>query len=388
MSTDKAGRKIPLSREPSIKKNSKPVLITGGAGFVGCNVADRLLSQGQPVRILDNLSRDGVEQNLQYLVNTHGHLVDVVIGDVRDARLVQNTVAGCSQVFHFAAQVAVTTSLTDPVEDFEVNARGTLNVLEGIRAMPVPAPLVFTSTNKVYGGLDDLPIVTADGRYQVCEAGIREFGVSERRPLDFHSPYGCSKGTADQYVRDYTRSYGLPTIVFRMSCIYGPHQFGTEDQGWVAHFIIRALEGEQIVLYGDGMQVRDILFVEDLVNAFLLAQSNMTALAGHAFNIGGGVGNTISLLELLDLITEISGRRPPVEFEDWRTGDQRYYVSDTRRFQKATGWSPAVSVKAGVRRLYRWLTENGKSASTSSAVAGSISPSRAPERFSAEGGLR
>jgi CDP-paratose 2-epimerase len=209
----------------------------------------------------------------------------------------------------------------------------------------------------VYGNLEDVPLVREGRRYLPSAAEIRARGISEARPLDFHSPYGCSKGAADQYVLDYGRSYGVPTVVFRMSCIYGPHQFGTEDQGWVAHFLIRAIEGEPITLYGDGMQVRDVLFVEDLVDAFLAAERDVRVLSGQAFNVGGGPRNTVSLLELLDLIGALHGDRPRVTFEEWRTGDQRYYVSDTRRLEQATGWRPRVSAAAGVERLYHWLRE-------------------------------
>ncbi|MDB4912253.1 MAG: NAD-dependent epimerase/dehydratase, partial [Gemmatimonadetes bacterium] len=279
------------------------------------------------------------------------------VADVRDGEAVRDAVAQARQVFHFAAQVAVTTSLDDPRHDFAVNAGGTLNVLEAIRAQADPPTLVFTSTNKVYGGLADIALERREGRYEPCDPEIREHGVSEARRLDFHSPYGCSKGTADQYVLDYARSYGLKAIVFRMSCIYGPHQFGTEDQGWVAHFLIRAIEGRPIVLYGDGMQVRDILFVDDLVDAFLLAQRNMDPHGGTAFNIGGGAANTTSLLELLRLIERIHGDSPDVAMQGWRTGDQRYYVSDTRRFQQATGWQPRVGVEEGVTRLHNWLLD-------------------------------
>ncbi|HEY2896111.1 MAG TPA: NAD-dependent epimerase/dehydratase family protein, partial [Gemmatimonadaceae bacterium] len=296
-------------------------------------------------------------RNLRWLRKMHGDHVQAEIADVRDAGAVRDAVSQARQVFHFAAQVAVTTSLDDPQHDFAVNAGGTLNVLEAIRAQADPPPLVFTSTNKVYGGLTDIALQQRAGRYEPSDPAVRQHGVSENRRLDFHSPYGCSKGTADQYVLDYARSYGLKAIVFRMSCIYGPHQFGTEDQGWVAHFLIRAIEGRPIVLYGDGMQVRDILFVEDLVDAFLLAQRNMDRHSGTAFNIGGGPANTTSLLELLDLIERIHGDSPDVAMQDWRTGDQRYYVSDTRRFQQATGWQPRIGVEEGVRRLYEWLVD-------------------------------
>jgi CDP-paratose 2-epimerase len=338
-------------------RGGRPTLITGGAGFIGANLAHRLLSEGRPVLIFDNLSRAGVDENLRWLRERHGDALEVMIEDVRDRAAVNRAVARARQVFHFAAQVAVTTSIADPIEDFAINAKGTLNLLEAIRAQASPPRLVFTSTNKVYGGLDDVPLVREAQRYVPLAPELRAHGISETRPLDFHSPYGCSKGTADQYVCDYARSYGLDTVVFRMSCIYGPHQFGTEDQGWVAHFLVRALAGAPITLYGDGMQVRDILFVEDLVDAFLLAERNVTRLAGQAFNIGGGPGNVISLLDLVDRIGRLHGERPDIDFAEWRTGDQRYYVSDTRRFQKATGWKAKTTADEGIRRLYEWLSE-------------------------------
>ena len=333
----------------------RPTLITGGAGFVGANLAHRLLGAGRRVRVLDNLSRPGVERNLQWLRDTHGAALDVEIADVRDQGAVRRAVRDVETVFHFAAQVAVTTSLADPIEDFDVNARGTVNVLEAVRARADAPSLVFTSTNKVYGNLEDLALGLRGQRYALLDEDARAHGVSEARPLRFHSPYGCSKGAADQYVLDYAHSYGLRALVFRMSCIYGPRQFGNEDQGWVAHFLIRALEGRPIVLYGDGMQVRDVLFVDDLVDAFLVAESNAAALAGRAFNIGGGPANTTSLLEIVALIRELHGARPEVRFDAWRTGDQRYYVSDTRAFHAATGWSPKHGVQEGVEQLYEWL---------------------------------
>jgi CDP-paratose 2-epimerase len=331
-------------------------LITGGAGFIGTNLARRLLSEGDEVLVLDSLARPGVDGNLAALRAEFGERLDVAVADIRDAAAVQRAVRGADRVFHFAAQVAVTTSLVDPVEDFEVNALGTLTLLEAIRARPEPPPLVFTSTNKVYGALEDVGLRRRNRRYEPADAVTALRGISEQRPLDFYSPYGCSKGAADQYVRDYARTYGLPAIVFRMSCIYGPYQFGTEDQGWVAHFLIQALEGHPITLYGDGRQVRDILFVEDLVEALLGAQRIMPTDAGRVFNIGGGPDNTVSLLELLELIGEQVGRRPAVAFDAWRPGDQRYYVSDTRSFEQATAWRPAVGVREGVARLTEWLS--------------------------------
>jgi len=340
-----------------VSKNgkSKPVLITGGAGFVGSNLAHRLLSNGQRVRLLDNLSRAGVERNLRWLIETHGDLVDIEVPDVRKLSIVKQAVKDASQIFHFAAQVAVTSSLVDPIEDFEINARGTLNLLEAVRAADNPPPLIFTSTNKVYGNLTDLKFTRQANRYAPLDDAIRERGIDESRPLDFHSPYGCSKGAADQYVTDYARTYRLPALVFRMSCIYGPHQYGNEDQGWVAHFVIRSMSGKPITIYGDGMQVRDILFIDDLVDAFLLAQQHMQRLAGNAFNIGGGPGNSISLLELLDLLAVVHGGDVSVRFEDWRAADQRYYVADTSKFSRLTGWQPRVPVHEGVRRLYEWI---------------------------------
>jgi CDP-paratose 2-epimerase len=334
-------------------------LITGGAGFVATNVAKRLLGQGWRVRLLDNLTRAGVQRNVAFLRAAYGDLVELRVADVRDAHAVRAALDGTSRVFHFAAQVAVTTSLADPVLDFEINARGTLNVLEGIRAMGNKPSLLFTSTNKVYGHLDDLALVARSSRYEPADPVASSQGVSERRPLDFRSPYGCSKGAAEQYVLDYARTFGLPAAVFRMSCIYGPHQFGTEDQGWVAHFIIEALGNRPLTLYGDGLQVRDVLYVEDLVDAMMQAHGAIARLGGQAFNIGGGSANTVSLLELIDLIGEVLGRRPAYTIEPWRAADQRYYVSDTTKFQQATGWRPRVGVREGVERLAAWLAECG-----------------------------
>ena len=342
-----------------IVSNDSYILITGGCGFVGTNLAHRFLSEGRRVCIFDDLSRPGVERNLDWLRDTYGENVIVKVGDVRDAGAVRDAVRRASNVFHLAAQVAVTTSLGDPLIDFEVNARGTLNVLEAVRNSIHRPPLFFTSTNKVYGGLDDVELNEGQLRYTPSRADIARNGISEARPLDFHSPYGCSKGAADQYVLDYARSYGLRTVVFRMSCIYGPHQFGTEDQGWVAHFLIRALNREPITIYGDGKQVRDVLFVEDLVDAFQLALKNVDACAGQAFNIGGGAANTISLRELLSMLRKLDGRDARVEWGDWRTGDQRYYVSDSTRFRELTGWQPNTRVADGIRTLREWLIEFG-----------------------------
>ncbi|HXR61358.1 MAG TPA: NAD-dependent epimerase/dehydratase family protein [Solirubrobacterales bacterium] len=331
-------------------------LVTGGAGFIGTNLADRLLAEGQRVRVLDNLSRPGVERNLEWLRERHRDRLEVMIGDLCEPAVAAGAVRGVESVFHLAAQVAVTTSLEDPVLDFDVNLVGTLNVLEAARRQARPPAVIFTSTNKVYGGLEDVELEDTGRRYEPLAESIRRRGISEQRPLDFCTPYGCSKGAADQYVLDYAKSYGLRTAVFRMSCIYGPHQCGNEDQGWVAHFALRALEGEPITLYGDGRQVRDVLFVDDLVDAFLLLRENVDSLGGRAYNIGGGPGNAVSLLEVIERIGEL-GSEPAVEFGPWRQGDQRYYVTDTRQFGRDTGWRPRVSAEEGIERLYSWLRD-------------------------------
>jgi len=346
-----------IKRATNLAEGRPYTLITGGAGFVGTNLAKRLLQEGRRVLVFDNLSRDGVEGNLQWLCEHYPENLEVYVGDIRDLHTMRKVVAGAETVYHFAAQVAVTTSLDLPINDFEINARGIVNLLEAIRMQKNPPKLIFTSTNKVYGGLEDLEFISNGSRYYPADKKIKENGISEARPLDFHSPYGCSKGAADQYVVDYARTYGIPAVVFRMSCIYGPHQYGNEDQGWVAHFAIRAIEDKPVSIYGDGKQVRDILFVEDLVDAFLLAEKNIKDISGQAFNIGGGPGNTVSLLELLQTIGQYQGRTIPLSFSDWRPGDQHYYVSDIRKFRKATGWTPKHNVQEGVAKLYQWLCE-------------------------------
>lgn len=333
-------------------------LITGGAGFVGVNLADKLLTKGKKVLIFDNLSRAGVEKNLTWIKAKHTDNLQVMVADIRDWAAVSRAVEKADQVYHFAAQVAVTTSLDNPFYDFEVNAQGTLNLLEAIRNSAHQPPVIFASTNKVYGDLDDLGIIMNGTRYYPENAIFRQHGISEKHNLDFHSPYGCTKGVADQYTLDYARTFGLKTVVFRMSCIYGPHQFGTEDQGWVAHFLIQALKNKPITLYGDGKQVRDILFVEDLVKAYMLAMDNINQISGNAFNMGGGTSNTISLLELCELIGEIAEKKPDVRFDNWRPSDQKYYVSDFNKFKALTGWEPKVGVRDGVQQLYNWLQEN------------------------------
>ncbi len=340
-------------------KDKENVLITGGAGFIGTNLANRLLEKGLHVTVFDNLSRQGVEQNLDWLVSRHKNL-SVVVADVRDYMALEKAVADASHVFHLAAQVAVTTSLIDPVFDFDVNLKGTVNLLEAIRKSQHKPSLIFTSTNKVYGDLNDIELKRNTTRYYPLDAALEKSGVGEYRSLDFHSPYGNSKGAADQYILDYARTYDLRNVVFRMSCIYGPHQFGTEDQGWVAHFILKALKKERITLYGDGMQVRDILYVEDLVDAFERTWKNISKLKGNVFNMGGGSQNVISLLELIKLLEKLLDDRIRVSFEEWRKGDQKYYVSDFSKFKKATGWTPEVNYKYGVEKLFNWLIENNR----------------------------
>ncbi len=333
-------------------------LITGGAGFIGSNVAHRLATEGCRVRILDNLSRSGVGSNLAWLGHSHGNLIDFQMGDVRDPACVRRAMRGVDRVFHFAAQVAVTTSLENPSEDISVNVNGTFNVLEEARATARPPAVVFTSTNKVYGGLDHVELEEREGRYEPLRSDLRASGIGEDQPLQFRTPYGCSKGAADQYVLDWSRSYGIPAVVMRMSCIYGPRQFGTEDQGWVAHFLIRALTGLSLTVYGDGNQVRDLLFIDDLVDAMTTVSRQAELLAGRALNIGGGPVNAVSLNQVIDLIQELCGHRPAVRRSPWRSGDQRYYVTDHSTLTDLLGWRPRVNVHEGLALLRDWLLEH------------------------------
>ncbi len=339
--------------------DSRPILITGGAGFIGCNIADRFAADGHDVIVFDALSRPGVERNLDWLKERHGSRITSVVADIRDEDEVARAAADASAVFHMAAQVAVTTSLVDPREDFEINVRGTLHLLDALRLNGRRVPVIFASTNKVYGDLADLSVDRRGERYEP-DAQTASRGICEARALDFHTPYGCSKGAADQYVLDYARSYGIPSAVFRMSCIYGRRQMGTEDQGWVAHFLIRALEGEPITIYGDGRQVRDILDVSDAVETYVRALERIDRIAGSAFNLGGGPGNAVSLLQLVDEMRAITGRKVDLEFEDWRNGDQRWYVSDTSRARAALGLDQPIAWRDGVARLAQWLANERK----------------------------
>ena len=338
--------------------DDRPVLVTGGAGFIGSNIANALAERGHEVLIYDALSRPGVERNLAWLKERHGELVTSIVADIRDEDMLARAAAEAKAVFHMAAQVAVTTSLVDPREDFEVNLRGTLHLLDALRLKNSAAPIVFASTNKVYGDLADLEFRLDGEKYVPVDRGVASVGIGESRPLDFHTPYGCSKGAADQYVLDYARSYGLRAAVVRMSCIYGVRQMGTEDQGWVAHFLIRALENKPITLYGDGHQVRDILDVSNAVEAYLKAWERIDSISGRAFNLGGGVANAVSLRELLAHMAGLLGREIDVDFSDWRAGDQRYFVADTRAIAQALALSPPVPWKQGVANLLEWLRES------------------------------
>src|SRR5436190_5799240 len=333
---------------------SRPILITGGSGFIGCNLADALAARGDRILLFDNFSRPGADEHARWLKDRHGDRIEIEDADIRHAERVQAAVRRASAVLHLAAQVAVTTSLADPIEDFEINARGTLNVLEAVRAQNREAPVLFASTNEVYGRLlPDGSVVRSSNRYVPIDGRLSQ-GVREDAPLDFHSPYGCSKGAADQYVRDYARVFGLRTAVLRMSCIYGPRQFGTEDQGWIAHFMLQALAGNPITIYGDGLQVRDALHIDDAVAAWLAVLDRINAQKGRVFNLGGGPENTLSLNELLDFITQQQGERPALLNGEARPGDQPWYVSETRALHDATGWRPKVASSEGLHTLWRW----------------------------------
>ena len=341
------------------RHDDRPVLVTGGCGFLGCNIAAELAMRGRQVVAADNLSRAGARINAEWLRRRFGNLIEIAVADVRDPEAVDALVAASAAVLHLAGQVAVTTSLAKPIEDFEINARGTLNVLEAVRRLNPHAPVIFASTNKVYGRLlEDNAVHRVDGRY-VPDAAHLAAGVSEDAPLDFHSPYGCSKGAADQYVRDYARVAGLRTVVLRMSCIYGPRQFGTEDQGWIAHFLLQAARGEPITIYGDGHQVRDALYVGDAVDAWIGAVDAIDRVGGQVFNLGGGPQSALSLRELLAWIADHHGARPDVRMDTWRPGDQPWYVSDTRKISHALGWAPRTTLDAGLRALDDWLAGAG-----------------------------
>jgi CDP-paratose 2-epimerase len=336
---------------------TKNILITGGAGFIGCNAAQRFASRGDRVTLIDRLSRTGSERNLNWLNSLKFPNLTFFNVDIRDRQKVGEVFEkeAFDMVLHCAAQVAVTLSINDPVYDYEVNATGTLNVLEGLRNGKNPkAFCVYTSTNKVYGGLEDLSISEGETRYSLTDLPN---GLPESRGLDFHSPYGCSKGAADQYTRDYARIYGLNTVVFRQSCIYGPQQVGIEDQGWIAWFIRKALQGASVSVYGDGKQVRDLLFIDDLLDAYELAEKNLKVTRGQIYNIGGGPTTAQSVIEVLTIIKK---EFPALnwKFENWRAGDQKVYISDVSKAWGDFGWKPQTSSEAGIFKLITWAREN------------------------------
>ena len=338
------------------------LLVTGGAGFVGSHVAETYAKAGAEVVVLDNLSRaqtlptasrerDVVEHNWRHLEKVPG--VRLVRGDARDAQTVLDAAEGCDAIVHAAAQVAVTSSLTDPRTDFAINALGTFNVMEAARRRDVKA-LVYCSTNKVYGeNVNAIPVTDAGTRYRFADPAF-EKGIPESLSIDHceHTPYGVSKLVGDLYAQDYGHLYGVRTGVFRMSCIYGTRQFGNEDQGWVAHFILATLAGKPLTIYGDGKQVRDTLYVGDLVQAY--DAFLRSGIRQGVWNVGGGPKHTTSLLELLDLLEKLTGKRSPVSFSDWRPSDQRVYVSDVRKAEKELAWAPRVGLEEGVRRFVEW----------------------------------
>ncbi|CAG0950802.1 CDP-paratose 2-epimerase [Anaerolineales bacterium] len=335
-----------------MKKN---YLITGGAGFIGSNYVHRLLKRGENVTVYDNLSR--TKRNIEWLKGEFGeNAFRLVVGDVRDADRITESARSADVIVHLAGQVAVTTSVIDPRDDFESNALGTFNVLEAARISGRNPIFIYASTNKVYGGMEDAALFEEPTRWRYRDLVD---GCPETQPLDFHSPYGCSKGTGDQYVRDYARIYGLPTVVYRQSCIYGTRQFGIEDQGWVAWFIIAAATGKPITIYGDGKQVRDILFVDDLLDAYDLAVEKIDVARGQVYNLGGGPQNVMSIwAEFQPKLEKLLGRSLRVARGDWRPGDQRVFYADIHKAEKELGWKPQVNVENGVRKLFDWVMEN------------------------------
>jgi CDP-paratose 2-epimerase len=340
---------------PALIGGARPVVVTGGSGFIGANLADRLMADGEDVVIIDNLSRPNVSDNLAWLKERHGKKLRPFLADIRDPNAIRPALENAKAVFHFAAQTAVTTSLASPIDDFEVNARGTLNVLEAVRAAGGRPPVICASTNKVYGCLDQVKLIELHDTYIPAVKELRENGVDETAPLDFRTPYGCSKGVAEQYVLDYGKSFGIPTAVLRMSCVYGPRQYGTEDQGWIAHFLISAMKREKITVFGDGKQVRDVLHVDDAVDAYCRLYRSIGKAAGQAYNLGGGPGNAVSVNRVLDEAKRVLQMRIEIEHEDWRAGDQRYFVADTRLLRQQLGWEAKIEWRQGLRDLARWL---------------------------------
>jgi CDP-paratose 2-epimerase len=336
---------------------SRNFFITGGAGFIGSNFTSRLLERGEKITIYDNLSRAGANRNLSWLQDKFGkNAFHLTLGDVRDTAFLTKASSEADVIVHLAAQVAVTTSVVNPREDFEINALGTFNVLEAARLNERKPIFLYASTNKVYGGMEEVKVVEDATRWHYADLPL---GCPETQPLDFHSPYGCSKGTGDQYVRDYARIYDLPTIVLRQSCIYGPRQFGVEDQGWVAWMIIAAVTGRPLTIYGDGKQIRDILHVDDLLNAYDAAIARVEAVKGKVFNLGGGPENTMSIwTEFGPMLEKLLGKPVPVLRGDWRPGDQKVFVADIRKAEQELCWKPKVGVEEGVRMIYEWVRQN------------------------------
>ncbi len=336
---------------------TKRYLITGGAGFIGCNYVHRLLGRGEQVMVYDNLSRRGTGTNVAWLREQHGaESLRLAMADVRDYDALAEATRGVDVVVHLAGQTAVTTSVLDPRSDFEDNALGTFNALEAARHADSNPIFLYASTNKVYGGMEEVAVIEQETRY-----AYRDFplGIPEAQPLDFHSPYGNSKGAGDQYVRDYARIYGLPTVVFRQSSIYGPRQMGVEDQGWVAWFIIAAVTGQPITIYGNGKQVRDVLFIDDLLDAYDAAIARIDVAAGQVYNVGGGPAHTMSIwTEFGPILERLIGHPIPVSGDDWRPGDQPIYISDIRKAGRDLGWQPRVRVEEGILRLYDWIVAN------------------------------
>lgn len=336
---------------------TKHYLVTGGAGFIGSNYVHRLLERGEKVTIYDNLSRGGAPRNLEWLKREFGERAfDIIVGDVREADKIITAAKTADVITHLAGQVAVTTSVTNPRDDFESNALGTFNVMEAARLSGRSPIVLYASTNKVYGGMEDVELAEEPTRWRYKDLLN---GCPETQPLDFHSPYGCSKGTGDQYVRDYSRIYDLPTVVFRQSCIYGPRQFGIEDQGWVAWFIIAAVMGRPMTIYGDGKQVRDILHVYDLIRAYDLAVEKIDVARGRVYNLGGGPANVMSIwAEFRPRLESMLGKKLDPARGDWRPGDQRVFYADISKARHELGWEPKIGVEEGVRMLFDWVVSN------------------------------
>lgn len=336
---------------------SDKILITGGAGFIGSNLAHQLIGQGHTVTIFDNMSRSGCQQNISWLQQTYGaDRFRLLPADLSDFESLKRATEGAERVYHFAGQVAVTTSVKQPRQDFMSNALGTFNALEAARAVGNDPIFIYSSSNKVYGGMEHIEIEEGGERYRYATL---PHGIPETQGIDFHSPYGCSKGAGDQYTHDYARIYGLRTVVARQSCIYGYRQFGIEDQGWVAWFIIAALKGRPISIYGNGKQVRDVLFIDDLLAAYAGMVAHIDKTAGQIYNIGGGAEHTISIWqEFGPLLEELLDKYIPVTYETWRPGDQPIYVSDIRKAKQDFGWEPKVSVAEGIKKLATWIQNN------------------------------